>query len=469
MMKRQVMVGLVAAAAQLTAFGAIRAVTPTAWQGGKPDSAQMKRHQAKMELVRKGGSKVVFIGDWAVWDWPAKGVWNQTFGGEPYKALDLSFGGDRTENVLWRITEGGELDGYEAKCVVLSIGASNWFEPALDTILGIRAVIRTIRAKQPKAKVVLVPILPRGRTLDAPQRRHDATVNRELRKLADGRDVLWCDFNDSLLTLDGELLPDVFHPSLYGYVVFMASVKPYVDAALSDDAVPMPPNRLPPFIRRENFRTNEQCSATYPTMAGAGWFDRMLEKRNQAADAKGAIDLVFLGDSITHGWEGAGGKSLAELRKTYSVIDLGYSCDRTEHVIWRIENGELDGYRAKCVMLMIGTNNGGKPEIVSQGVRRILDIIAKKQPQAKVLLLPIFPSGPSEADKHRVQTKQVNAEIEKFADGKRVIWCDFNDKFLDEKGDVLWCMPDRLHPNAAAYRDIWVPAVLPHFKKICGK
>ena len=81
--------------------------------------------------------------------------------------------------------------------------------------------------------------------------------------------------------------------------------------------------------------------------------------------ADGEIDLVFVGDSITHNWEGArgpgsdyGGKPLAELKKRYSVFNLGFGGDRTQNVLWRLENGELDGCRAKCFMLMIGTNNG---------------------------------------------------------------------------------------------------------------
>ena len=124
-------------------------------------------------------------------------------------------------------------------------------------------------------------------------------------------------------------------------------------------------------------------------------------------------------------------------------------------------------------MLMIGTNNtgnrGGAAEETAAGVKAILGTLAEKQPQAKVLLLPIFPRGESAADKKRATNEKVNEAIKGLADGKKVIWVDFNAKFLDEKGDVKWIMSDRLHPSADGYRDIWVPAVLPYFKEIVGK
>ena len=196
----------------------------------------------------------------------------------------------------------------------------------------------------------------------------------------------------------------------------------------------------------------------------------MLQKRNQIVASKGEIDLVFFGDSITHNWEGAGKAKLAELSKTYSILDIGYGGDQTQHLVWRGLNGELDGYKAKCIMLMIGTNNARsyKPEDVAKGIRRILDVIAEKQPQAKVLLLPIFMRGEGPGNKLRCNNEAVNAIIKGYADGDKVIWVDFNAKWLDKNGDTKWIMPDRLHPNAAGYQ-IWTDAVLPYFKSICGK
>ena len=210
-----------------------------------------------------------------------------------------------------------------------------------------------------------------------------------------------------------------------------------------------------------------------------GWWEkRHEEKLAQIATSGGEIDLVFVGDSITHNWEGArgpgsdyGGKPLAELKKKYSVLNLGFGGDSTRNVLWRLENGELDGYRAKCFMLMIGTNNGGcSAEDTAAGIRAILDLIARKQPQAVTILLPIFPSGATVDHPWRTGKEKVNALIRKFADGKKVVWCDFNSRFLNPDGTFPkgMMMKDDLHPLAPGY-DIWAEEVAPLFRKVCGK
>ena len=489
-MKR--LVALVAALALAEGFGAIRAVTHDMY-GGNTNAWQVKRHAEKMNVVTNGGAKVVFIGDSIThfWETHGKAQLTKYFSDGDRKMLDLGISADRTEHVLWRLNEGGELDGYEAKCILLLIGTNNSGhfpfekEPPSDTILGIREILRTIQAKQPKATVVLTAIFPRGGGATDSYRLRNEAVNKEIRKFADGQQVFWCDFNDQFLTPEGlltpELFPDFLHPNDAGYEIWYAAVKPYVDFALSDGALPAPANRYAPFVRKEYVRTAGQPLATYPTSRiraeGYGaqdwWLDRLLRNRNEISDANGAIDIVLLGDSITHGWDVVGKESLAELRKTYTVLNAGYSGDKTENVLWRSCNGELDGYKAKCVMLMIGTNNTwhrkDKPEAIAAGVKEILSVIARKQPQARTLLLPIFPFGDNPSHPNRVNNEAANAIIKGFADGQKVVWVDFNAKFLDEKGDNVRWMPDHCHPNAAGYREIWLPSVLPYFKEICGK
>ncbi len=481
-------------AASLTpSFAAIRAVSHDAY-GGKPDAWQLKRHAEKMSVVTNGGAKVVFIGDSIthLWDTTGKAQQKKYFSEGDYRMLDLGVSADRTEHVLWRLNEGRELDGYEAKCVLLMIGTNNTGhfpfekEPPSDTILGIREVLKTIRAKQPNAVVVLTPIFPRGRDMNDGYRVRNEIVNKEIQKFADGQTIFWCDFNEQFLTPEGiltpELFPDRLHPNAAGCEIWAAAVKPYIDYALADRRLPAPMNRYASCVRKETYRT-EQSVAAYPATRirseGYGnfdwWLDRLLRNRNQIADSNGEIDVVMLGDSITHNWEreGRGAESLAELRKTYTVLDAGYSGDRTEHLLWRVRNGELDGYRAKAVTLMIGTNNTwhrkDSPDQIVAGIREILDVVAQKQPQAKVVLMPIFPFGASDKDEKRVNNEAVNAQIKAFADGERVVWLDFNAKFLDEKGDNVKWMPDHCHPNAAGYKEIWLPALLPHLRAICGK
>ena len=491
-MKRMIAVAAVLAAG--TSFGAIRAVMPTDWNG-KPGSWQMKRHAEKMRQAAAGGVKVVFIGDSITNGWEQKGrgpeQLKKYFSKGDWKMLNLGYSADRTEHVLWRL-DNGELDGYEAKCILLMIGTNNTGhfkkfsdEPPADTILGIREILKKIRAKQPKAKVVLTAIFPRGANENDPFRLRNDAVNREIRKFCDGKTVFWCDFSDRLLDEKGDtkwVMPDYLHPRGQGYEIWYEEVKPYIEYALSDGTKPLPKNRYSkvktafekanaelldtevPATRIEGFKPKN-------AKRGDWWSDRLLQKRNQIVAARGEIDLVFFGDSITHNWERQGKAQLAELGKTYSILDIGYGGDRTQHLVWRGLNGELDGYRAKCIMLMIGTNNAvprNKPGDVVKGIRRVLDVIASKQPQAKVLLLPIFVRGEGPQNAKRKANEEVNAAIRAFADGEKVIWCDFNAKYLDEKGDTKWIMPDRLHPNADGYK-IWTDAVLPHFKAICGK
>ena len=126
-MKMKRMIAVAALLAAGTSFGAIRAVTPTVWNG-KPDCWQMKRHAEKMRQAAAGGVKVVFIGDSITNGWEQKGrgpeQLEKYFSRGDWKMLNLGYSADRTEHVLWRL-DNGELDGYEAKCILLMIGTNN--------------------------------------------------------------------------------------------------------------------------------------------------------------------------------------------------------------------------------------------------------------------------------------------------------------------------------------------------------
>ena len=492
-MNIRVTLALVAAVSTAASFGGIRAVSHDAY-GGKPDAWQLKRHAEKMSVVTNGGAKVVFIGDSIThfWDTTGKAQQKKYFSEGDYAMLDLGISADRTEHVLWRLDEGKELDGYEAKCILLMIGTNNSGhfpfekEPPSDTILGIREILKTIRAKQPNAVVVLTPIFPRGRDMGDACRVRNEIVNKEIQKFADGKTIFWCDFNEQFLTPEGilspELFPDRLHPNAAGYEIWAAAVKPYIDYALSDKRLPAPMNRYASCVRKETYRT-EQSIAAYPATRirseGYGapdwWLDRLLRNRNQIADSKGEIDVVMLGDSITHNWENEnrGAESLAELRKTYTVLDAGYSGDRTEHLLWRVRNGELDGYKAKVVTLLIGTNNTWHRKdaaaATAAGIKEILAVVARKQPQAKVLLMPIFPFGANAQDEKRIRNEEVNKLIRPLADGQKVVWFDINAQFLDAAGDNVKWMPDHCHPNAEGYRQIWLPALQTKLKEVLGK
>ena len=467
-----------------SAFAAIRAVTPTAWNGD-PACWQMKRHLEKMATVTNGGAQVVFIGDSIThfWETHGKEQWQKYFSAGKHKALNLGTSADRTEHVLWRLTEGGELDGYEAKCILLMIGTNNSGhfpfekEPPVDTILGIREILNVIAAKQPNARTILTAIFPRGADDSNPTRRRNEVVNKEISKFADGKKVIWCDFSDKFLDAQGhlsrELFPDLLHPNARGYEIWASAVLPLIDAVLQAAPEDVIPSVWPSYPRGYVWETALAASPVSKFPKGHWWDTRCLEKRNEIVDNGGAeYDIVMVGDSITHRWERKGGEGLelfAQLKKTYRILNLGYGGDRTQHVIWRLENGELEGYTAKMFTVMIGTNNREPVADIAAGVKRILDDIRTKHPESKIVLMPIFPRGGRADDPKRLANEKVNALIKPFADGVTVRWLDFNQKFFNAEGRLTKeVMNDLLHPNEKGYQ-IWLDAILSVFKEICGK
>jgi lysophospholipase L1-like esterase len=185
---------------------------------------------------------------------------------------------------------------------------------------------------------------------------------------------------------------------------------------------------------------------------------------------KGGIDILFLGDSITDGWRN---KGLNVWNKYYAprhAANFGIGGDRTQHVLWRMEKGELDGIKPKVVVLMIGTNNTGKendagkirntvPEII-EGVRVVVRELRAKLPDSKILLLAIFPRGTLD-DPQRAQVALINTVIAKLDDGRMVKFLDINPKFLEADGTLSTnIMPDLLHPNEQGYQ-IWADAMGP--------
>ena len=464
---------------------AIRAVTPTAWNGD-PNCWQMRRHFEKMGSVTNGGAQVVFIGDSITHFWETKGKaqWAKYFTEGRRRALNLGTSADRTEHVLWRLTEGRELDGYEAKCILLMIGTNNSGhfkfedETPIDTIFGIKAILRVIAEKQPHARTILTAIFPRGADATNDYRRRNDVVNRELAKLADGKRVIWCDFSDKFLDAQGrlspEIFPDLLHPNALGYEIWAGSVIPLIDKVLNATPDEVIPSVWPSHPGTYSFARNEAARAASAFGEISWWDSRPLEKRNEiVANTSGEFDIVMVGDSITHRWERDGGEGrelFAKLKKTYKILNLGTGGDRTQHVLWRLANGELEGYKAKLFTVLIGTNNRDRdPAATAEGVTRIVALIRAKHPESKVVLMPIFPYKAKATDEARVHREKINAIIKDLADGQTVRWLDFNAKFLEPDGTLTTrVMDDLLHPNETGYQ-IWLDAIAPIFREVCGK
>jgi lysophospholipase L1-like esterase len=184
---------------------------------------------------------------------------------------------------------------------------------------------------------------------------------------------------------------------------------------------------------------------------------------------KGNIDVVFFGDSITDGWRGRGGKDVwKEYFEPLKAANFGISGDRTQHVLWRIQNGELEGIEPKVAVLMIGTNNLGANtnEEIAEGVKTIVEEIHKQRPKTKVLLLGIFPRNQDASNAARGRIKEINQTISKLGKEMYVKYLDIGKKFLEKDGSLSKdIMPDFLHLSKKGY-EIWAKAVEPTVKEM---
>jgi beta-glucosidase len=197
----------------------------------------------------------------------------------------------------------------------------------------------------------------------------------------------------------------------------------------------------------------------------------------RAKDGPGDYDIEFIGDSITQGWESRGSNVWREFYGKRKVINLGVSGDRTEHVLWRFEQGQLDGVKAKVAVVMIGTNNSGKNKDgtdsytdadILEGVTAIVNEIRRRQPDAKIILLGIFPRGRTFSPQ-RGRLLEVNQALARLDDGKHIFYLDFGSQYIDNDGSISKdIMPDALHPNEAGYK-IWANAMEPKLKQFLGK
>ncbi|HEX3355704.1 MAG TPA: GDSL-type esterase/lipase family protein, partial [Tepidisphaeraceae bacterium] len=179
---------------------------------------------------------------------------------------------------------------------------------------------------------------------------------------------------------------------------------------------------------------------------------------------EGDVGLLFMGDSIMDIWPRTGENSWLKFAP-YHPADFGISADHTEHVLWRITNGELDGIHPKVMVLMIGTNNIGHtpadtPEWAANGVKTIVDTTRKALPDTKILLLGVFPRD-TPGSVHRDAVAKINEIISKLDDGKMVRYLDIGKVFLDADGNIPPdIMADKLHPTAKGY-DLWYDAMHP--------
>lgn len=236
-----------------------------------------------------------------------------------------------------------------------------------------------------------------------------------------------------------------------------AALKRFVDANNSADSA-----LLKKYAELINVPMPRPNTATAPVQTGV----RNDNRHNgfvQTATS-GDFDILFEGDSITDFWQQMGPNGGAEVQQKHfanvKIANFAVAGDTTQGVLWGLQNGEGQGRKPKVVMLMIGTNNTGPntgPEI-AEGVGAVVYELRKDFPDAKILLLAIFPRGAGPTDNNRLKNEEANKIIAKLDDGKHVFFKNIGDKFLNPQGGLIGFRPDNLHPNAEGY-EIWANAV----------
>lgn len=244
-------------------------------------------------------------------------------------------------------------------------------------------------------------------------------------------------------------------------------------AAFAQTAAPASPEAAPKKAAAKTPAVPQSPDVAAPKMGTDGQPQPPFMKAHEGfvAIAKaGQAKLLFLGDSITAGWGGQ--KAIWDTAfGAYKPANFGIGGDRTQHVLWRIENGELEGFKPKVAVIMIGTNNSASDtaEGIAKGITKIVETVHKKSPNTKVLLLAVFPRGDKQTGALNAQhekLKEVNSTISKLHDGKKVFFLDIGSKFLAADGTLpKEVMPDFLHLSPKGYQ-IWADAISPKLAEL---
>ena len=234
---------------------------------------------------------------------------------------------------------------------------------------------------------------------------------------------------------------------------------PWADKSLGHAPAPRQPNAGDPAARTD--RNSEIAH------------EQLLEKAR-----RGGVDIYFEGDSITRRWGATDyPELLANWKQNFfgwNAADFGWGADRIQNILWRLENGELDGVNPKVIVLLAGTNNllplrdeNAEVADISYGLKSILNVLQAKAPGATIIATAIFPRNDRPALMPVIN--KVNENLRGLADGKRVRYLNINDRLADADGKLFDGVmnPDKLHPAAKGYQ-IWADALKPIFTELLG-
>jgi beta-glucosidase len=213
-----------------------------------------------------------------------------------------------------------------------------------------------------------------------------------------------------------------------------------------------------------------QCIKPVPR-EGQG-YERFLELNKRVKENRGQAEIIFVGDSITQGWEGNGKEVWAKYYAPRHALNLGIGSDHTQHVLWRLDHGNLDGLKPKVAVVLIGVNNipddHNSPRQVLEGVTSVVRKLREKLPETKVLLLGIFPFR-EDFCAQRAKALQVNQALHKLDDGQWVRFLDIGHLFIQPDGRISKdMMHDFLHLSPTGYR-LWAEAMEPDLAALLGE
>ena len=213
-------------------------------------------------------------------------------------------------------------------------------------------------------------------------------------------------------------------------------------------------------------------SAVRPMPRVDGWWAERAKLLDDRLKQTPDTQVLFIGDSITQGWEGDGKDVWAKSYAPRKAVNLGIGGDRTQHVLWRLINAPLDGVKPKAAVVMIGTNNSGgednTPGQIADGVSAIVAKLRERLPQTKILVLAIFPRGEN-FNAQRGKLAQINQVLHKLHDGSNVYFMDIGHRFLNSDGILpADLMPDYLHLSSKGYQ-IWADAIENRLAQMLGE
>ncbi|MDX9974763.1 MAG: GDSL-type esterase/lipase family protein [FCB group bacterium] len=209
-------------------------------------------------------------------------------------------------------------------------------------------------------------------------------------------------------------------------------------------------------------------TASEPVPGGdPAWFARH-EAMNKRAQ-EGNVGLIYIGDSIVQHWENQGKETWDKYYAPRNGLNLGISGDRTEHVLWRLDHGNIDGISPKLAIVMICQNNDGSntAEEIAEAVTAIVQKLRTKLPDTRILMLAIFPRRENPTPERETLYK-ANEITSKLADNEHIFYMDINNLWVNPDGKMKKeLLPDFEHPNSEGHR-IWAEAIEPKVAALMG-